>query len=34
VKWVIPMVGAMLLALALVAIFPQLALWLPQTLGY
>ena len=34
VKWVIWMVAAMLLALALVAIFPQLALWLPQTLGY
>ena len=34
VKWVLPMVGAMLIALALVAIFPQLALWLPQTLGY
>ncbi len=34
VKWVIWMVGAMLIALALVAIFPQLALWLPRTLGY
>jgi len=34
VKWVIWMVGAMLIALALVAILPQLALWLPRTLGY
>ena len=34
VKWVIWMVGAMLIALTLVAILPQLALWLPQTLGY
>jgi tripartite ATP-independent transporter DctM subunit len=34
VKWVIWMVGAMLIALALVAIIPQLALWLPRTLGY
>jgi TRAP-type C4-dicarboxylate transport system permease large subunit len=34
VKWVIWMVGAMLIALALVAILPQLALWLPRSLGY
>jgi C4-dicarboxylate transporter, DctM subunit len=34
VRWVIWMVGAMLIALALVAIVPQLALWLPRTLGY
>jgi len=34
VKWVIWMVGAMVIALALVAILPQLALWLPRTLGY
>jgi tripartite ATP-independent transporter DctM subunit len=34
VKWVIWMVGAMLIALTLVAILPQLALWLPRTLGY
>ena len=34
VKWVIWMVGAMLIALALVAVLPQLALWLPRTLGY
>ena len=34
VKWVMWMVGAMLVALALVAILPQLALWLPRTLGY
>ncbi|MDB5798092.1 MAG: dicarboxylate transporter, DctM subunit [Paucimonas sp.] len=34
VRWALCMVGAMLLALALVTVFPQLALWLPQTLGY
>lgn len=34
VPWVIWMVMAMLLALILVAAAPQLALWLPQTLGY
>jgi C4-dicarboxylate transporter, DctM subunit len=34
VPWVIWMVVAMLLALILVAALPQLALWLPQTLGY
>ena len=34
VRWVIWMVGAMLIALTLVAIMPQLALWLPRTLGY
>lgn len=34
VRWVIWMVASMLLALALVTGFPQLALWLPRTLGY
>jgi TRAP-type C4-dicarboxylate transport system permease large subunit len=34
VKWALWMVGAMLLALGLVTVFPQLALWLPRTLGY
>lgn len=34
VRWALWMVGAMLLALILVTAFPQLALWLPQTLGY
>jgi C4-dicarboxylate transporter, DctM subunit len=34
VKWVLWMVLSMLGALALVAAFPQLALWLPQRLGY
>jgi len=34
VRWVLWMVGAMLIALVLVAVFPQLALWLPRTLGY
>ena len=34
VRWVIWMVGAMLISLALVAILPQLALWLPRKLGY
>jgi len=34
VRWVIWMVGAMLIALALIAVLPQLALWLPRTLGY
>jgi tripartite ATP-independent transporter DctM subunit len=34
VKWVIWFVAAMLLALILVAAMPQLALWLPRTLGY
>ncbi|MGP1678655.1 MAG: TRAP transporter large permease [Burkholderiales bacterium] len=33
-RWAIWLVGAMLIALGLVAIFPQLALWLPQSLGY
>jgi len=33
-RWAIWMVGAMLIALALIAVFPQLALWLPRTLGY
>jgi len=27
-------VGAMLIALVLIATLPQLALWLPRTLGY
>jgi tripartite ATP-independent transporter DctM subunit len=34
VQWVMWFVLAMLLALILVAALPQLALWLPQTLGY
>ena len=34
VPWVLWMVLAMLSALALVAVFPQLALWLPARLGY
>jgi C4-dicarboxylate transporter DctM subunit len=34
VGWVLWMVAAMLSALALVAAFPQLALWLPAQLGY
>jgi tripartite ATP-independent transporter DctM subunit len=34
VSWVLWMVLAMLCALALVAIFPQLALWLPNAMGF
>jgi C4-dicarboxylate transporter DctM subunit len=34
VGWALWMVGAMLIALLLVTAFPQLALWLPQSLGY
>lgn len=34
VGWALWMVGAMLLSLILVTTFPQLALWLPQSLGY
>jgi C4-dicarboxylate transporter DctM subunit len=34
VRWAFWMVAAMLIALALVTAFPQLALWLPQRLGY
>ncbi len=34
VRWVIWMVLAMLGALALVVVFPELALWLPRRLGY
>jgi C4-dicarboxylate transporter DctM subunit len=34
VRWALWMVAAMLIALTLVTAFPQLALWLPQTLGY
>ncbi|MEW6514785.1 MAG: TRAP transporter large permease [Pseudomonadota bacterium] len=34
VQWVMWFVVSMLLALTLVAAMPQLALWLPQTLGY
>jgi len=33
-RWVLWMVGAMLGALILIAAFPQLALWLPEQLGY
>jgi TRAP-type C4-dicarboxylate transport system permease large subunit len=34
VQWVMWFVVAMLFALILVAAVPQLALWLPQALGY
>lgn len=34
VRWVLWMVASMLVALALVAAFPPLALWLPRYLGY
>lgn len=34
VSWVLWMVAAMLLALALVALFPPLALWLPGVMGF
>lgn len=34
IRWALWMVAAMMLALILVTAFPQLALWLPQTLGY
>ncbi|WP_194713556.1 TRAP transporter large permease [Noviherbaspirillum soli] len=34
VRWALWMVGSMLVALLLVTAFPQLALWLPQSLGY
>lgn len=34
VGWALVFVGAMLGALALVAIFPEIALWLPRILGY
>jgi TRAP-type C4-dicarboxylate transport system permease large subunit len=34
VRWALWMVVAMLLAMALVMVFPQLVLWLPRLLGY
>ena len=34
VRWAIWMVGAMLVALTCVAVFPDLAMWLPRRLGY
>jgi C4-dicarboxylate transporter DctM subunit len=34
VRWALWMVASMLTALALVTVFPQLALWLPRSLGY
>jgi tripartite ATP-independent transporter DctM subunit len=34
VRWVLPLVASFLFALLLVVIFPQLALWLPRSLGY
>lgn len=34
VPWVLWFVGAMLVALALVVTFPELAMWLPRRLGY
>ena len=33
-RWALWMVAAMLIALALISIFPSLALWLPHLLGY
>ena len=34
VRWVSPLVASFLVALLLVVVFPQLALWLPGVLGY
>jgi C4-dicarboxylate transporter, DctM subunit len=34
IRWALWMVFAMLAAMALVMVFPQLVLWLPQSLGY
>ncbi|SOE50523.1 TRAP transporter large permease [Orrella dioscoreae] len=34
VRWVVWLLGAMMLVLIAVIMFPQLALWLPQKLGY
>ncbi len=34
IRWVIWPVAAMILAIVLVIVFPQIALWLPQALGY
>ncbi|MFN0162757.1 MAG: TRAP transporter large permease [Burkholderiales bacterium] len=34
IRWVLPLVACFILALLLVVIFPQLALWLPRVLGY
>lgn len=34
VRWALWMVGAMVLAMTLVMVFPQLVLWLPRLLGY
>ena len=33
-RWVVWLVLAMTLAMLLVVVFPQIALWLPQRLGY
>ena len=34
VRWVGPMLLAMFLVMVLVIVFPELALWLPRSLGY
>jgi TRAP-type C4-dicarboxylate transport system permease large subunit len=34
VRWILWLVASMIVALLLVVLFPQLALWLPQALGY
>jgi len=34
VRWVLWLLGAMLVVLLAILIFPQLALWLPHKLGY
>jgi TRAP-type C4-dicarboxylate transport system permease large subunit len=34
VRWVVWMVAAMVAAMALVIVFPELVLWLPRRLGY
>ena len=34
VRWIGWLMGAMLLVVALVIVFPSLALWLPQSLGF
>jgi TRAP-type C4-dicarboxylate transport system permease large subunit len=33
-RWAMWMVMSMLVALVLILVFPQLALWLPRTMGY
>jgi TRAP-type C4-dicarboxylate transport system permease large subunit len=34
VRWILWLVASMIGALLIVVMFPQLALWLPQALGY